>query len=265
MRAAAWPLLSCQIHVTGEVDPASGMVMDFADIKAAFKPIVDEHLDHYYLNEFPGLENPTSENLARWIWQRLTPALSQLSAIEVRETCTSGVIYRGEESDEPFRGAVSADVQADGDMRGVALDDVGISGLRYPATSLWRTAPCSRRSARRNSPFRSPRRSRHSHEPLRRAAPRQPLRPSAGELLAMAATTCYPPRRGESVDLAFPLFLSREAPVTGQRRCLVSTVGSSRAPSQTAGTSIGARVLSPACVRARRRSPTTARTPSGAT
>lgn len=84
------------IYVSGEVDPVSGMVMDFADIKAAFKPIVDEHLDHYYLNDVSGLENPTSENLTRWIWQRLSPALPQLSAVEVRETCTSGVIYRGE-------------------------------------------------------------------------------------------------------------------------------------------------------------------------
>ncbi len=84
------------IHVSGEVDPKSGMVMDFADIKSAFKPIIDEHLDHYYLNDVPGLENPTSENLTRWIWQRLSPALSQMNAVEVRETCTSGVIYRGE-------------------------------------------------------------------------------------------------------------------------------------------------------------------------
>jgi 6-pyruvoyltetrahydropterin/6-carboxytetrahydropterin synthase len=84
------------IHVSGEVDPASGMVMDFADIKTAFKPIIDEQLDHYYLNDVPGLENPTSENLTRWIWQRLNLILPQLSAVEVRETCTSGVIYRGE-------------------------------------------------------------------------------------------------------------------------------------------------------------------------
>jgi len=84
------------IHVSGEIDPTSGMVMDFADLKAAFKPIVDGSLDHYYLNEVPGLENPTSENLAHWIWERLKPALPQLSIIEVRETCTSGVIYRGE-------------------------------------------------------------------------------------------------------------------------------------------------------------------------
>jgi 6-pyruvoyltetrahydropterin/6-carboxytetrahydropterin synthase len=85
------------IHVSGEVDPQSGMVMDFADIKAAFKPIVVDQLDHYYLNEVEGLENPTSENLAQWIWQRLKPRLSQLSAVEVRETCSSGVLYKGED------------------------------------------------------------------------------------------------------------------------------------------------------------------------
>ena len=82
---------------SGPVDPDSGMVIDFADIKAAFKPIIHEQLDHYYLNEVPGLENPTSENLARWVWQKLDSALPLLSAIEVRETCTSGCIYRGPE------------------------------------------------------------------------------------------------------------------------------------------------------------------------
>lgn len=83
------------VHVEGPVDAESGMVIDFADIKTAFKPIVDEQLDHYYLNDVPGLENPTSENLARWVWQKLHPCLPLLSAIQVRETCTSGCIYRG--------------------------------------------------------------------------------------------------------------------------------------------------------------------------
>jgi len=82
-----------EVHVHGEVDPATGWVMDFADIKAAFQPILDQ-LDHYYLNEVPGLDNPTSENVARWIWDRLTGALP-LSAVMVRETCTSGCVYRG--------------------------------------------------------------------------------------------------------------------------------------------------------------------------
>ena len=58
------------------------------------KPIYDQ-LDHYYLNDIPGLENPTSENIARWIWQRLQPRLPSLCTVEIRETCTSGCIYRG--------------------------------------------------------------------------------------------------------------------------------------------------------------------------
>ena len=56
-----------RLQVRGEVDPHTGWVMDFTDIKVAFKPVL-EQLDHYYLNDIPGLENPTSENLARWIW-----------------------------------------------------------------------------------------------------------------------------------------------------------------------------------------------------
>src|SRR6266511_637940 len=59
-----------EVHVAGEVEPGAGWIMDFADIKAAFQPLHDQ-LDHYYLNEVSGLENPTSENLARWIWHRL--------------------------------------------------------------------------------------------------------------------------------------------------------------------------------------------------
>ena len=55
----------------------TGWIMDFADIKAAFKPLL-EQLDHHYLNEIEGLENPTSENLARWIWERLETALARL-------------------------------------------------------------------------------------------------------------------------------------------------------------------------------------------
>jgi 6-pyruvoyltetrahydropterin/6-carboxytetrahydropterin synthase len=69
-------------------------VLDFAEIKDAWRPL-DDALDHRYLNEVPGLENPTSENLARWIWDRLVTVLPGLSQIEVRETCTSGCIYEG--------------------------------------------------------------------------------------------------------------------------------------------------------------------------
>jgi 6-pyruvoyltetrahydropterin/6-carboxytetrahydropterin synthase len=84
-----------EVHVSGPVDAELGWVMDFAEIKAAFAPI-EEQIDHYCLNEIPGLDNPTSENLARWIWERLKPGLPLLSAIVIRETCTSGCIYRGD-------------------------------------------------------------------------------------------------------------------------------------------------------------------------
>jgi 6-pyruvoyltetrahydropterin/6-carboxytetrahydropterin synthase len=83
-----------EVHVGGDVDPTTGWIMDFADIKAAFSPLYDQ-LDHHYLNEVSGLENPTSEILARWIWQHLVDSLP-VCAVVVRETCTSGCVYRGE-------------------------------------------------------------------------------------------------------------------------------------------------------------------------
>jgi 6-pyruvoyl tetrahydropterin synthase/QueD family protein len=81
-----------EIHVGGEIDPMTGWIIDFADIKAAAAPVI-ARLDHYYLNEIEGLENPTSENLARWLWRELKPALPGLKRIVVRETCTSGCSY----------------------------------------------------------------------------------------------------------------------------------------------------------------------------
>lgn len=84
-----------EVYISGEVEEESGWILDFADIKKAFQPLFDR-LDHHYLNEIEGLENPTSENLARWIWQKLIGNLPQLSKIIVRETCTSGCVYTGE-------------------------------------------------------------------------------------------------------------------------------------------------------------------------
>ncbi|GAA2961397.1 6-carboxytetrahydropterin synthase QueD [Actinokineospora diospyrosa] len=84
------------VTVSGPVDPTAGWVMDFGDLKAVVKPVIEE-LDHYYLNEIPGLENPTSEVLAEWLWARLAGDLP-LSEITVRETCTSGCTYRGPQS-----------------------------------------------------------------------------------------------------------------------------------------------------------------------
>jgi 6-pyruvoyltetrahydropterin/6-carboxytetrahydropterin synthase len=84
-----------EVVAAGTCDPRLGWLMDYADISAAFKPILDR-LDHYYLNEIPGLENATSENIAKWIWDRLKPALPLLTEIVVAETCVSRCVYRGE-------------------------------------------------------------------------------------------------------------------------------------------------------------------------
>ena len=82
------------VHVRGpRVEPA-GWVLDFGDLKAAWAPVHDA-LDHRYLNDVPGLENPTSEVLARWLWRRLAPTLPALARVVVRETCTSGCAYAG--------------------------------------------------------------------------------------------------------------------------------------------------------------------------
>ena len=84
-----------RLTVTGEVDIHTGWLMDFDDIKRAFTPLLTQ-LDHHYLNEIPGLENPTSEILAKWIWDRIKPDLPELASVEIRETCIVGCIYRGE-------------------------------------------------------------------------------------------------------------------------------------------------------------------------
>jgi 6-pyruvoyltetrahydropterin/6-carboxytetrahydropterin synthase len=83
-----------ELHLSGEIDEQVGWVMDFADVKAAFKPIYDR-LDHHYLNDIPGLENPTSEVLARWIFEQAKPVLPLLSTVVVHETCTAGSRYHG--------------------------------------------------------------------------------------------------------------------------------------------------------------------------
>ena len=84
-----------RVTVRGAVGAQSGWVLDFADLKAAWRPVHDA-VDHHYLNDVPGLENPTSERLAEWIWARLAPTVPQLASVEVRETCTSGCVYRGD-------------------------------------------------------------------------------------------------------------------------------------------------------------------------
>jgi 6-pyruvoyltetrahydropterin/6-carboxytetrahydropterin synthase len=84
-----------EVHVSGELGTDSGWVMDFADLKAAFQPLF-EQLDHRCLNDVDGLDNPTSEHLARWVWARLRADLPGLSKVVVQETCNAGCVYRGD-------------------------------------------------------------------------------------------------------------------------------------------------------------------------
>jgi 6-pyruvoyltetrahydropterin/6-carboxytetrahydropterin synthase len=83
-----------RLSVSGTVEPKTGWVADFGAIAAVFEPVRLD-LDHRYLNEIEGLSNPTSENIALWLWQRLQRSLRGLSAIEVRELPGLGCIYRG--------------------------------------------------------------------------------------------------------------------------------------------------------------------------
>jgi len=83
------------VRLAGPVDPRLGWVRDFGDVSSAWKPLF-ERLDHHLLNEIEGLENPTSENLARWLWSQLRRQLPELSEIAVKETATAGCVYRGE-------------------------------------------------------------------------------------------------------------------------------------------------------------------------
>jgi 6-pyruvoyltetrahydropterin/6-carboxytetrahydropterin synthase len=83
-----------EVHIEAPLDPAKAWVRDFAEVREAFAPL-HEALDHGLLNDVEGLENPTSENLARWIWTRLKDSLPELSRVVVQETANAGAIYEG--------------------------------------------------------------------------------------------------------------------------------------------------------------------------
>jgi 6-pyruvoyltetrahydropterin/6-carboxytetrahydropterin synthase len=83
-----------ELEVRGPVDERTGWLIDFGLLDEAMAPIL-ARLDHYYLNEVEGLENPTSENLARWLWLKVKPALPSLAAVTVFETCDARCVYRG--------------------------------------------------------------------------------------------------------------------------------------------------------------------------
>jgi len=83
-----------EVSVEGEVDPATGWLIDYGEIRDAVEPLRAQ-LDHYYLNEIAGLENATSENLCRWIWDRLKPKLPSLARLVIHETCEARCEYEG--------------------------------------------------------------------------------------------------------------------------------------------------------------------------
>jgi 6-pyruvoyltetrahydropterin/6-carboxytetrahydropterin synthase len=76
------------LRISGDVDPEFGWIVDFGEIDEAWKPIHGE-IDHQYLNEIPGLENPTSEMLAHWIFERFRLSRGRLVAVTVAETCNA--------------------------------------------------------------------------------------------------------------------------------------------------------------------------------
>lgn len=82
------------VVVEGEVEESKGYLIDYGDIRRAADPLLKQ-LDHYYLNDIAGLENPTSETLAKWLWERLRPSLPLLAAVIVHETCSSTCEFRG--------------------------------------------------------------------------------------------------------------------------------------------------------------------------
>jgi 6-pyruvoyltetrahydropterin/6-carboxytetrahydropterin synthase len=73
-----------------------GMVIDYGDIKKVLNPLIEEKLDHYHLNDsLPSIESPTSENIAKFIYEYIKPNLPELIAVRIEETCTSSCTYSG--------------------------------------------------------------------------------------------------------------------------------------------------------------------------
>ena len=81
--------------MSGMCDEKLGWLVDYDEIKKAFHPTWVK-LDHRHLNEINGLKNPTSKNIAKWIWEEANPQLPNLTTIEISETCNASCIYRGE-------------------------------------------------------------------------------------------------------------------------------------------------------------------------
>lgn len=83
-----------ELAIEGPVDPKTGWLIDFGTLHDLWRPLNDQ-LDHNYLNELEGLENPTSEVLAKWIWDRMRPVLPELTRVTLFETCDARCEYEG--------------------------------------------------------------------------------------------------------------------------------------------------------------------------
>ena len=83
------------VVIEGDIDPDRGWLMDFSDIDKHVQPLVTS-LDHRVLNEVAGLDNPTSELLAVWLWGKIRATLPELVEVAVSETASSRCVYRGE-------------------------------------------------------------------------------------------------------------------------------------------------------------------------
>jgi 6-pyruvoyltetrahydropterin/6-carboxytetrahydropterin synthase len=83
-----------EVQLDGPVDPVTGFVADFFDIEEAFASIM-KALDHQCLNDVAGLENPTAENIAGWIWEQLKRSLRHLASVRVYETADCWAEYDG--------------------------------------------------------------------------------------------------------------------------------------------------------------------------
>jgi len=83
-----------ELAIEGVVNPDTGFLIDYSRIEELWQPLHDQ-LDHNYLNDIPGLENPTSEVLAHWLWHRIKPTLDELTRVIVHETCDARCEYEG--------------------------------------------------------------------------------------------------------------------------------------------------------------------------
>ena len=81
------------LGLEGPLHERLGWVQDFGEVGEAFQPLY-KAMDHHCLNEIEGLENPTAEVMAVWIYEKLKTLLPLLTDVTVCETPTAQAVYR---------------------------------------------------------------------------------------------------------------------------------------------------------------------------